>query len=95
MSTRGKQSQFHPNTRYIITLTENAMWLKSPKGIQMFWDIGSFRPDPRYFLKSRQKYTAGIQFDQENLLEGNLITFPRILTVMIGKSKKEIFINVR
>ena len=56
------------------------------KGEQVSWDITSFRPDPREFLKKGTLYKGTITFSKENLCDGTEILIPR--EIKIGKNKK-------
>nr|QBK85679.1 MAG: uncharacterized protein LCMAC101_02740 [Marseillevirus LCMAC101] len=58
---------------------------------QKSWDITSFRPDPRNFLKKGTFYKGTVTFSRENLFDGTEILIPR--EIRIGKNKK--FNNIR
>jgi len=63
----------------------------SKKGEQKSWDITTFRPDPREFLKKGTLYKGNVIFSKENLYDGTEILIPR--EIRIGKNKK--FNNIR
>ncbi len=60
------------------------------KGEQTSWDITSFRPDPRDFLKKGTLYKGTLTFSKENLCDGTEILIPRM--IRIGGNK---FNNIR
>lgn len=74
-------------TKCIIFLDDNGiLWINN-----IFWDSGAFRPDFKLFLKSGVKYNAKIKYARENLQSGNIIVYPK----KISLDASRIFINIR
>jgi len=71
-----------------ILIDGSVLWI----GKNIFWDTGSFRPDMKLYLKDKKPYKAIINFDQENLQNGDIVSYPKKLTV---ESNNNIFINIR
>lgn len=57
-----------------------------------FWDSGAFRPDLKLFLKNGVKYNAKIKFNKENLQTGDVVTYPKKITI---SNPLKNFINIR
>lgn len=70
------------------------LWLEKGKKV-WFWDPNSFRPDPRDFLKVGSMYKSNIRCDTENLPSGEIINFPRLITVFEPAKSDFEFVNVR
>lgn len=77
-----------------IEVISGVLWLVSPEGKKIFWDINSFRPNLQEKLEDSKKYKADVIFDEENRYDGVIIQFPRIITIHLDKGKKS-FVNVR
>lgn len=94
MSIREK-SHFSPVQKAEIFLKGQpvyALTYNLPKrNCQASWDLTSFRPDPRNFLKKGTLYKGTITFSKENLCDGTEILIPR--EIKVGKNKK--FNNIR
>lgn len=92
MSRKKQQFHFHPQFAIlgIISIRDEILWIEMD-GSKIFWDAGAFRPDPREYLNSGQKYKASIIFDIENLSSGALINFPREIII----DSKKTFVNIR
>jgi hypothetical protein len=79
-----------------IILTDDILWLLPPisdkKTKPIFWDSESFRPNLRKKLKNNLEYKSSILFDKENLPNGDIIYFPRKITVL---STNKIFVTIR
>ena len=54
------------------------------------WDLGAFRPDPRYFIEKNEEYKSQIIMETSNLYSGRKVTIPR--EVHISEHR---FINMR
>ena len=73
-----------------IKIDDHAVYLYSGKKSKIFWDVESYRPDPRSHLKMNITYQGNVERDVENLPDGTLIHIPK--EIIIGKMK---FVMVR
>ena len=78
--------------RYDVILRGGVLWLESKKSNKIFWDIYSFRPDIKEEMEEGIIYKGRITFDEENLGNGEVVVFPR--SISIGPDRK-IFVNIR
>jgi hypothetical protein len=81
-----------------IILKDGILWLlpsvNDKKTNPIFWDSEAFRPSLQENIKDNVKYKAYILFDKENLLNGDIIYFPRNITIILNNYKK-LFTTVR
>jgi hypothetical protein len=73
-----------------VRISNGILYLTSSQTKLSFWDISSFRPDPREYLTEGRVYSAVIEFESENLCSGEKITIPRKI-----KTQSRVFVNVR
>jgi hypothetical protein len=76
-------------SQYIV-LKDNVVWIDN-----MFWDIGAFRPNLKEYLSLNKKYRADINFEEENLQDGNIIKYPKKISVKNISGSEKYFINIR
>jgi len=84
-----------PKSHFLqITVRKDGLYIENKNGKNIFWDVTSFRPDPRDLLTLNKKYDGQVTFDYENLSLGKLIYFPRRIKITDDFGTKD-FVNVR
>lgn len=79
---------FIRNNPYAISMI---LQRKGSRKSEKLWDMNSFRPDPRSYLKKNTLYNGVIDFSIENLEDGSEIMIPQKIRLNNGYR----FINIR
>lgn len=63
-----------------IKLDEKAIYLETSDE-KIFWDVETFRPDPRDELKMNKIYSGKVNFSIENFFSGEEIKVPQKIKI--------------